>query len=183
MSNNNEMLQVAERVVKHKTSGNPAVTEDAYLFEDDSEKAEYNRKILTHLVALYKQPKAETEEDVVKRTEEYFSVCAYKGIKPTVEGYALALGITRQTLWNWENERTKGPAGFDVIKRAKDIIAAYDAQLAMDNKVFPGTYAFRAKNFYGMKDQQDVVVTPNQIETRPRAELIAEAALLPDDGE
>ena len=178
-----ELTQITKQVVKHKTSGNPALTEDAYLIEDDSERAEYNRKILTHLVSMYKQPRVETEQEAIERTDTYFSECANKGIKPTIEGYALALGITRQTLWNWETEKNRGPVAFDLIKRAKDIIAAYDAQLAMDNKVFPGTYAFRAKNYYGMKDQQDVVVTPNTLEARPRAELIAEAELLPGDEE
>lgn len=174
-------VQIAEKVVKHKSVGNPALTEDAYLIEDDGERKDYNRNLLTHLVNLYKQPRVETEEDVIQRTKDYFEACAMRGIKPTIEAYALALGISRVTLWNWENEKTRGPAGFNVIKRAKDIIAAYDAQLAMDNKVFPGTYAFRAKNYYGMKDQQDVVVTPNTLETRSRAELIAEAAMLPGE--
>ena len=36
-----------------------------------------------------------------------------------------------------------------------------DAELAQEGKIQPVVYMFRAKNYYGMKDQQDVVLTPN----------------------
>ena len=48
-----------------------------------------------------------------------------------------------------------------MIKRAKEILAAMDAELVSRNKIPQVTYIFRAKNFFGMKDQTDVLVTPN----------------------
>jgi hypothetical protein len=48
-----------------------------------------------------------------------------------------------------------------MIKNAKQIIAGIDAKLAAEGKIPQVVYIFRAKNFYGMKDQQDVIVTPN----------------------
>jgi hypothetical protein len=68
-----------------------------------------------------------------------------------------------------------------VVRRAKDFIAAYDARMVSDGKLNPVTYIFRAKNYYDMKDTQDVVVTPNQFETRTREEIIKEAEALPED--
>ena len=49
-----------------------------------------------------------------------------------------------------------------MMQRAKDILSAIDAELVQTGKVNPVVYIFRAKNFYDMRDQQDVVVVPNQ---------------------
>lgn len=46
----------------------------------------------------------------------------------------------------------------DTIKKAKDFIANYDALLANNNKINAAVYCFRSKNFYGMKDVQQVEV-------------------------
>lgn len=48
----------------------------------------------------------------------------------------------------------------DIVKKAKDFIANYDAILAASNKINAAVYCFRSKNFYGMKDVQQVEVTP-----------------------
>jgi hypothetical protein len=48
-----------------------------------------------------------------------------------------------------------------MIKKAKGILAAIDAKLVSEGKIPQVTYIFRAKNFFGMRDQQDVVLTPN----------------------
>ena len=47
-----------------------------------------------------------------------------------------------------------------MIKKAKEILAGIDAKLVSMGKIPQVTYIFRAKNFFGMKDQQDLVVTP-----------------------
>ena len=47
------------------------------------------------------------------------------------------------------------------LKKAKNLIASLDAELAQEGKIQPVVYMFRAKNFYGMQDKQEVVVTPN----------------------
>lgn len=182
MSNKNEMIA---EVVKRKGYRNSPVvgSEAGLMFEDDDEKRAFTRKIILESLEYWEVPRVQTNEEAIERTKDYFLRCADRGIKPTVEEYALSLGITRATLWDWESNRHKGPIDSDVIKRAKEFMANFDAKAVMEGKLNPVTYIFRSKNYYGLKDQQDVVVTPNQIETRPRAELIAEAALLPDDGE
>lgn len=39
------------------------------------------------------------------------------------------------------------------------MIAAFDAELAVRGLINPVVYIFRGKNYYGMRDQQDVSVT------------------------
>lgn len=150
-------------------------------FDSSDERAAYNSKALTDMMDVFNLPSVQSTEEAIERTTAYFQRCANKGIKPTVEEYALALGIHRQTLWNWIVGNHRGPVDPDVVRRAKDFIAAYDARMVSDGKLNPVTYIFRAKNYYDMKDTQDVVVTPNQFETRTREEIIREAEALPED--
>ena len=48
----------------------------------------------------------------------------------------------------------------DLIKKAKEILAGIDAKLVSQGKIPQITYIFRAKNFFGLTDKQEVVVTP-----------------------
>lgn len=150
-------------------------------FDSADEKAAYNSKALTDMMDVFNLPTVKSTEEAVERTQAYFQRCASKGIKPTWEEYALALGVHRQTLWCWVNGLRRGAVDPEVVIRAKDFIAAYDARMVSDGKLNPVTYIFRAKNYYDMKDTQDVVVTPNQFETRSREEIIKEAEMLPEE--
>ena len=174
--------QVVEAVKKKKPRGRGYETSLQNLDEFDSndERAAYNSKALTDMIDLFNIPAVQTKEEMIERTTAYFQRCANKGIKPTVEEYALALGIHRQTLWNWTTGNFRSEFT-DIARRAKDFIAAYDARMVTDGKLNPVTYIFRAKNYYDMKDTQDVVVTPNQFETRSREEIIKEAEMLPEE--
>jgi len=46
-----------------------------------------------------------------------------------------------------------------MIKKAKQILAAIDAELVSSGKIPQVVYIFRAKNFFGMADQQEIVVS------------------------
>lgn len=106
-----------------------------------------------------KPPK--NDEECAERLNDYFRQCNTEGQLPTIEDMALALGTTRTSLWEWENGQHCSKDRSYMIKNAKQIIAGIDAKLAAEGKIPQVVYIFRAKNFYGMKDQQDVIVTPN----------------------
>lgn len=116
---------------------------------------------LRSVLRWYKQPHVKTDEECAERLENFFNTLAEAGELPTVEKMALALGTTRMSLWNWENGLQCSPARTAMIQQAKGILAAMDAELVSAGKIPQVTYIFRAKNFYNMKDQTDVVVTPN----------------------
>ena len=104
--------------------------------------------------------KPRNNEEIRVALDGYFDDCEEKGEIPTVEGMALALGTSRQLLWDWERRAQTNPERAEMITRAKETIAAIDAKLALEGKINPVTYIFRSKNYYGMKDQQEVVVAP-----------------------
>ena len=70
-----------------------------------------------------------------------------------------------------------------MIKKAKEILAGMDAELVSTGKIPQVTYIFRAKNFFGMRDQTDLVVTPNNPlgEATSATEIAQKYAELPQD--
>lgn len=147
----------------------------------EEEKALAIANTMNNILAVWKNPIVKNEKEAEERTDDYIRNCIERGLRPTVEGWALALGTTRSSLWDWETGRRHGPLSADFVKKAKEIFSAFDAEMVSQGKLNPVTYIFRSKNYYGMKDQQDIVVTPKQevdINT-----LIEEAELLPDDDE
>lgn len=106
------------------------------------------------------EEKPVTDDDVQARVDEFLSECWQTGQRMTVEKLALALGVSRETLHSWETGATQSARRSDIIKRAKESIAAYDADMVTAGKMNPVPYIFRAKNYYGMKDQQDIIIEP-----------------------
>jgi transcriptional regulator with XRE-family HTH domain len=118
------------------------------------------------LKVIYDLPKIDLDDDtaVSDRIDYYFTYSAEQGIKPSVEGLALAIGVSRSTLWDWENGRRRAELSdsrADIIKKAKDYIAFLMSDAALENKIFPVTWIFYAKNYFGMKDSQDINIIPN----------------------
>ena len=133
--------------------------------EQDDDKRQFIGKALHNILevsrAFVTPPK--TEEELCDRLNWFFQTCQETNQLPTVEKMCLALSMPRSTVFDWESGRTRGlgSATSDILKKAKNLIASLDAELAQEGKIQPVVYMFRAKNYYGMKDQQDVVVTPN----------------------
>ena len=101
-------------------------------------------------------------EELRERFNKLFELCFQYNFIPTVESLALCSGWDRRTLWDIESGAShKGDGMSDVVKNAKDLIAHLEAELARDGEINGSVYMFRAKNYFGMTDKQEVVVTPN----------------------
>ena len=62
-----------------------------------------------------------------------------------------------------------------IVKEAKSIIKNYDAAMATNGMIPASVYQFRAKNFYGMKDVQEVAVAPKtDLEPETASEILQE---------
>ena len=73
----------------------------------------------------------------------------------------MSLGAVKSTVWNWENGNGCSSERMNLIKKAKEFIASFESEMVTEGKINPVVYIFRAKNYFGMKDQQDLVLTPN----------------------
>lgn len=100
-------------------------------------------------------------EQVKERIGMYFQHCADNDRKPQIVGMCNWLGISRQTLNEWQNGVVRKDTHGDIIKKAVSFIEEMWADYMLNGKLNPASGIFLAKNWYGYKDVADVVVTPN----------------------
>ena len=105
--------------------------------------------------------KADSPEELANRFATYFEMCLEHGRIPTVEGLALVSGFSRSYFYDIAQGNFR-PDISDIVKKAKDYIATYDAEMVANGKIPAPVYIFRSKNYYGMKDVQEVKVEANQ---------------------
>lgn len=121
-------------------------------------------------------PKVKDDEEVAERLNMFFAHCAETGELPTVEKMCLSLGSYYHEVNRWQREDGASPERAEMIRKAKEIIAAMDAELASKQKISPVVYIFRSKNFYGMRDQVETITTINKIEAESPEALSARYA-------
>lgn len=109
----------------------------------------------------------QSDRDVADRLIEYFARCEENGELPTVEKMATALGTYTARLKKWENGESLMPgmteATTEMIRKAKHNIAAVDAELVALGRMNVVSYIYRSKNFYGMKDQVESIITKTDV--------------------
>lgn len=133
--------------------------------ETEEDKALVSQ-LISEVLTEYRQPKVQTDEELAERFDDYFRRCAARGQTPTVEEMCMSTGWTIQCIKNWEYGINKGLGSqtVSIIKKAKNFMQTFDAKLVIAGKMNFLAYCFRAKNYYGMKDQQDLAfVQPNPL--------------------
>lgn len=110
------------------------------------------------------------EEQVETRVNDYFRLCFENDMKPAVSGLALALGISRQTLWAINNDQPLNGQGYrpdlppgvvESIKKGYAFMENLWESYAQNGKLNPIMAIFLGKNHYHYTDKQEYVVTPN----------------------
>ena len=129
------------------------------LVEKNEKKEEISRIVGESFQYFGRRPCLSNDE-IADRLNIYFQQCYDTGQIPTVEDMALALGINRKVLYHWETRVIENPERAALIQQAKEVLAAIDAKLVSEGKIPQVTYIFRAKNYFDLRDQQEVVVTP-----------------------
>ncbi len=95
--------------------------------------------------------KFDSVSEMQKKIDEYFESRDKAGLGYTITGLALGLGMTRETLLQYE----KNSEFSDAIKKAKTKIEESLEQRLLDGKNVVGVI-FNLKNNFGWKDQQQV---------------------------
>ena len=136
-------------------------------------KSEDISRCLKNCLTFYDLPIIKSDEECRQRLYDFFNTCQQTGQLPTVEKMVMCLGTVRQVVWDWEHGRNCSQRRIDMIKKAKEFIASFESEMVTEGKINPVVYIFRAKNYFGMKDQQDVVLKPEN----PLGETVDQARL------
>lgn len=151
-----ELVKIGEQAAKKRGSKSASIEATTTATNEEI------KQIMTNVLYWYPREIVKTDEECAERLNEFFKRLNDTGEIPTVEKMALALGTVRETVWKWENGQGCSLARSHMIKKAKEILAALDAELVSKGKIPQITYIFRAKNFFGLSDKQELVLTPNQ---------------------
>lgn len=163
--------ELEERGMKEisKTKGG----ENLKLAQKDKELNAAISAVLSNYLELLDKKPIQTPEECADRLNKFFEKCAEKGQLATIESMALELGLTNQQVNNLINDKSKGEVVALMLQKAKQIIAAQDAELAMRNRINSILYIFRSKNFYGMVDKREIINNrpENELDKKSKAEL------------
>lgn len=127
------------------------------------ERRELISRLVTETIRTYQMPRVKSDEELAQRLADYFQHCAVTGERPTVEQMAQCTGYSLGTVYDWETGKNRGFSSdtSHIVKKAKEFLRVFDAKMVAEGALNPVVYIFRAKNYYGMKDQQDIVVAPS----------------------
>ena len=122
-----------------------------------------NQKLMLHTieVAQIDKPILSSSTSIKTAIEKYMKIILEDGNKPTVNGLALALGISKGDLFNIANGKKVYVCGVCVngespIKQALQVIATTN-ELDIANSGGMGAM-FLGKNFFGLKDKQELTI-------------------------
>lgn len=137
-------------------------------------------QVVRNFEALWNLPPVHKNEPekARERITEYFEFCQQADRKPSVEGLALALGTSRQTLWIWE--QSGGEIG-EIVGRAKTLINAMLTDFAMNSKISPVYGIWLQKNHFGYSETKQIEIVPHQENHKTLEEQIVENNLVWDD--
>lgn len=136
-------------------------------------KSEDISRCLRNCLTFYDLPIVQSDEECRQRLYDFFNICQETGQLPTVEKMVMCLGAVKSTVWEWENGNGCSSTRANLIKKAKEFIASFESEMVTEGKINPVVYIFRAKNYFGMKDQQEHVIKPEN----PLGEMVDQARL------
>lgn len=155
-----ENTQVAKTKPTKGRGGNSNFPSAKFKPETDEDR-ELVGKLLREAFVAYKQDKVKSDDELKERINDYFNWCGTENIIPTVEEMSMYIGFTSGYILQIENGVRKGfsPETASIIKKAKEFLKTFDAKLVITGKMNFLAYCFRAKNYYGMADKQEVVLS------------------------
>ncbi len=148
-------------------------------------------KYLETTMSVYNLPRVDlmSADAVVKRINEYFGIMAEMGVKPTVTGLGLALGVDRRRLWELKTGNFGTVFGIyrkvpedvrEVIIKTYDFLEVMWEHYMLNGVVNPVAGIFLGKNHFGYQDRMDYVVTPNAPQEEYDADEIKKRYMLED---
>lgn len=98
-------------------------------------------------------------EDVGLEISHYFDLCDTYSVIPSITSMCLYMGINRDTLYAHANNPNSKYS--EILKEAINYCHSILEAGAFEGKVPAVPYIFTAKNFFGMRDDKNITVSPS----------------------
>lgn len=102
--------------------------------------------------------KWDSVENLVEEIGDYLDLCERTSVIPTITSLATWLHCDRDTIYNHANNQNS--PFFGVLKNVINICHSFLENGAVDGKVNGVLYMFLSKNYFGLKDDKNITVTP-----------------------
>ena len=131
--------------------------------QDPNLEAGYNTRRIQFMMEIMPTEPLDINdvEEMERRFARYLELCALWDMKVGNMAAYAAIGIDKSQAFEWVNRVLGNPERTNFIKKVQKVCAMYREGLMEDGKVNPVTGIFWQKNYDGMRDQQEVVLTPN----------------------
>ena len=151
--------KVVDIVKKKQTRNRP----DLANFGEEHTEPGDNARYLRYAMASLSLPPIDISdpEQVQKRIMEYFDYCVQNDRKPNIKGLGNWLGVDATTVNSWRRGEYRAETHSPVIKKAVDILEEMWWDYGQNGRCNPAAWIFIGKNAFGMRDEQQVVITPN----------------------
>ena len=160
---NKDIENVGQEIVKRKGNGRNSPVIGSNGVSPISQ--EENALFCQYALDMFHAPEVDLNntDEVSEAIDGYFRYCIDRELRPGNLGLYAALGLSKQDV----SDALRGashklrPSTIDLIKKAKQALATYRELLGSQGKLNPVTLISWQKNYDGLKDQQDIVLTPN----------------------
>lgn len=100
-------------------------------------------------------------ETMKKRFVGFVGYCMMNDVRFGNKIAYTAIGISKDDVYDWEHGLRRSPAHADFIKKVKDFCGSYRELLGASGLINPVTLVWWQKNYDGLVDRSEVVLTPN----------------------
>jgi len=123
----------------------------------------FNREQIGFMMEIIPKEPLDSNDvaEMERRFENYLRICAERDMRVSNQGAYLAIGISKDNVYDWTVRSSTNPERSDFIKKVQKICAFYRESMMASGKLNPVVGIFWQKNYDGFKDQQEVVLTPN----------------------
>ena len=149
--------EAAEQVVKHGRGRYPIPD-----FGQENAKPGDNSRYLRQARVAMNLPPIDISDpkQVENRINDYLNYCEDHDKKPGMVELSLWLGVNRDTLKSWKRGEWRSTTHKQIIEKYVTLLEAQWTDYMLNNKVNPASGIFLAKNLFGYRDTQDVVIEP-----------------------
>jgi len=164
----NATKQVTEIVKKKRNRPDLANFGEEYAEPGD------NARYLRHAMVSLSLPPIDISDpkQVEQRIMDYFQYCVDNDRKPNIKGLGNWIGVDDETVMRWRKGEYRAETHCGLIKKAIDVLQELWWDYGQNGKSNPAAWIFIGKNAFGMRDEQQITVTPNN----PLQNLDEEAA-------
>jgi len=169
-------------IVKQKRHRNRP---DLAKFGEENTEPGDNARYLRYALASWDLPPIDISDpvQVENRIREYFQFCIDNDRKPNIKGLGNWIGVSDETVMRWRRGEYRNETHCGLIKKAVDALQEMWWDYGQNGKCNPASWIFIGKNAFGMRDEQQIVVTPNNPLDNMSTEQISDRYLtaLPED--